>query len=58
MGLSRSVVAWGAPSTGGDGDGVQDQLQNVEKIQTNRTRFAFAACKWVCRDLGRFQPWW
>ena len=37
------VVAWGAPSTGGDCSGVKDQLQNVEKIQTNRTRCAFAA---------------
>eukprot|EP00439_Symbiodinium_sp_Y106_P042152 s1581_g5.t1 len=35
-----SVVTWGASSTGGDCGGVNDQLQNVEQIQTTRVAFA------------------
>ena len=36
----RSVVTWGHPKYGGDSSAVQDQLKNVQQIQSTTGEFA------------------
>ena len=53
-----SVVTWGDKGAGADSSAVQDQLRNVQQIQTTGTAFAANFSRWISGYKGQQNHWW
>ena len=53
-----SVASWGRATRGGNSSAVQDQLENVQKLQCTQTAFAAVLDNGSVVTWGTAEAWW